>query len=437
VQISVFGLGYVGTVSAVGLARLGHRVVGVDVDQLKVEHIAQGLSPVVEPGVNELLKLARESNRLSATSDATGAVHETDISLVCVGTPSRPNGSPSVDQVIRVAGQIGEALRTKCSYHGVVIRSTSFPGTAERAIQVIARASGKTPNVDFGVAANPEFMREGTSVEDFENPPYTVVGTSDLRLADMLAEMYAGVRAPFHRVTAREAEMLKYACNAFHAAKVTFANEIGAISKRLGIDSHKVMSILVEDTRLNVSPAYLRPGFAFGGSCLPKDLRAINHAARRLDLSVPMLSALLVSNDEQIARLVASVLAEKRKRIGILGLSFKSGTDDLRESPIVRVVETLLGKGCDIAIYDSNVNLSRLIGSNKSYIEREIPHVSLLMRGIIQEVLDHAEVLIIANEGPGFREALKALRADQTVYDLVRITDQPALPGGRYDGVCW
>jgi GDP-mannose 6-dehydrogenase len=285
VQISVFGLGYVGTVSAVGLARLGHRVVGVDVDRLKVEQITQGLSPVVEPGVNELLKLVREINCLSATSDAIAAVHETDVSLVCVGTPSRPNGSPSVDQVIRVAGQIGEALRSKRSYHGVVIRSTSFPGTAERAVQVIARASGKTPDLDFGVAANPEFMREGTSVEDFENPPYTVVGTSDLRLADMLAEMYAGVRAPFHRVAAREAEMLKYACNAFHAAKVTFANEIGAISKRLGIDSHKVMSILVEDTRLNISPAYLRPGFAFGGSCLPKDLRAINHAARTMSRS--------------------------------------------------------------------------------------------------------------------------------------------------------
>jgi GDP-mannose 6-dehydrogenase len=437
VEISVFGLGYVGTVSAVGLARLGHRVVGVDVDQLKVESITQGRSPVVEPVVDALLKLARESNRLSATADATAAVHATDVSLVCVGTPSRPNGSPSVDQVIRVAGQIGEALRSKPSYHGIVIRSTSFPGTAERVVQVIARTSGKTPNVDFGVAANPEFMREGTSVEDFENPPYTVIGTSDPRLAEMLAEMYAGVRAPLHKVAAREAEMLKYACNAFHAAKVTFANEIGAISKRLGIDSHKVMNILVEDTRLNVSPAYLRPGFAFGGSCLPKDLRAINHAARQLDLSVPMLSALLVSNDEQIARVVASILAEKRKRIGVLGLSFKSGTDDLRESPIVRVVETLLGKGCDIAVYDSNVNLSKLIGSNKSYIEREIPHVSLLMRSSIQEVLDHAEILIIANEGPGFREALKALRADQSVYDLVRITDQPELPEGRYDGVCW
>jgi GDP-mannose 6-dehydrogenase len=437
VEISVFGLGYVGTVTAVGLARLGHRVVGVDVDQLKVERIAQGHSPVVEPGVDELLKVARENNRLSATADAAAAVHATDISLVCVGTPSRTNGSPNVDHVIRVAGQIGEALRSKPSYHGIVIRSTSFPGTAERAAQVIARSSGKAPNLDFGVAVNPEFMREGTSVEDFENPPYTVVGTADPRLAEMLAEIYAGVPAPLHRVAVREAEMLKYACNAFHATKVTFANEIGAISKRLGIDSHKVMKILVEDTRLNVSPAYLRPGFAFGGSCLPKDLRAINHAARRLDLSVPMLSALLVSNDEQIARVVASVLAEKRKRIGVLGLSFKSGTDDLRESPIVRVVETLLGKGCEIAVYDSNVSLSRLIGSNKSYIEREIPHVSLLMRGSIQEVLDHAEVLIVANESPGFREALKRLRADQTVYDLVRITDRPEFPAGRYDGVCW
>jgi GDP-mannose 6-dehydrogenase len=437
VEISVFGLGYVGTVSAVGLARLGHRVIGVEIDPFKINQIAQGISPVVEPGVAELLQSVRKANRLSVTTDTAAAVHGSDLSLICVGTPSRPNGSASVEPVMRVAREIGEALRSKRGYHGVVIRSTAIPGTTDLAADAIAQASGKTPGVDFGVAMNPEFMREGTSLEDFENPPYTVVGTSDPRLADMLAKMYADVRAPFHRIGAREAELLKYACNAFHAIKVTFANEIGAIGKQLGIDSHKVMDLLVADTKLNVSSAYLSPAFAFGGSCLPKDLRAIIYEAKRLDLSVPLLSAIAISNDDQIERVIAWVLAEKRKRIGVLGLSFKSGTDDLRESPIVRVVETLLGKGCDLAIYDANVNLARLVGANKSYIEREIPHVSLLMRSSIQEVLDHAEILLIANKGPGFREALDTLRSDQKVYDLVRIMEDPDPSDDRYRGICW
>jgi GDP-mannose 6-dehydrogenase len=437
VDISIFGLGYVGTVSAIGLARLGHRVVGVDIDRHKVCQIAQGISPVVEPGVADLLRLAHEENRLSATSDAAAAVHGSDLSLICVGTPSEPNGSQGNDQLMRVAREIGDALRSKRRYHGIVLRSTAIPGTTERAAEVIARASGKKRGVDFGVAANPEFMREATSIEDFENPSYTVVGTSDPRLAEMLAELYSGLHAPFHRVGAREAELLKYACNAFHAVKVTFANEIGAIGKRLGIDSHKVMDLLVEDTKLNISGAYLRPGFAFGGSCLPKDLRAITYEAKRLDLSVPMLAAVALSNDQQVERVVAWVLAENRKRVGVLGLSFKSGTDDLRESPIVRVVETLLGKGYDLALYDANVHLSRLIGANKSYIEQEIPHVSLLMRSSIQDVLDHADVLLIANKGPGFRAALDRLRPDQKVYDLVRIVEEPDLSDARYQGICW
>ena len=436
-DISVFGLGYVGTVAAVSLARLGHRVVGVDVDQFKVDQVAQGISPVVEPGVADLLQRAREENRLSATTDSAAAVHDTDLTLICVRTPSERNGSQGNDQVVRVAGEIGKALRSKGRYHGIVIRSTVVPGTADRIVDVIARASGMGPDVAFGVASNPEFMREGTSIEDFEKPPYTVVGTSDPRLAGMLAEMYAGLSAPFHHVGTREAELLKYACNAFHAVKVTFANEIGAIGKRLGIDSHKVMDLLIADTKLNISGAYLRPGFAFGGSCLPKDLRAITYEAKRLDLSVPMLSAVAASNDEQVERAVAWILAEKRKKIGVLGLSFKSGTDDLRESPIVRVVETLLGKGYDLAVYDANVNLSRLTGANKCYIEQEIPHVSLLMRSSIQEVLDHADILLIANKGPGFRNALDALRPDQKVYDLVRIVEEPEFSDERYQGICW
>jgi GDP-mannose 6-dehydrogenase len=436
-DISVFGLGYVGTVTAVGLARLGHRVVGVDIDRLKVDQITRGISPVVEPGIADLLHAAHAANRLSATTDGAAAVQGSDISLICVGTPSKPNGSANIEQVMRVVREIGEALRAKATYHGVVIRSTSPPGTTDRAADVIAQTSGKSAGAGFGVAVNPEFMREGTSIADFEDPPYTVVGTGDPKLAEMLAEMYAGARGPFHRVGTREAELLKYACNAFHAVKVTFANEIGAIAKRFGVDSHKVMDLVVADTKLNVSPAYLKPGFAFGGSCLPKDLRAILYEARRLDLLVPMLAAVAPSNHEQIERVIRWVLAEKRKRIGVLGLSFKSGTDDLRESPIVHVVETLLGKGCDLAVYDSNVNLARLIGANKSYIEREIPHVSLLMRSSIQEVLDHADVLLVANDGPDFREALGRLRPDQKVYDLVRIIAEPGAAGAGYHGVGW
>jgi GDP-mannose 6-dehydrogenase len=437
VKISVFGLGYVGTVSAVGLARRGHDVVGVDVDPFKVERIMQGQSPLVEPGLDQLLKQARKQDRLRATTDAAAAAESTEISLICVGTPSRPDGSPSVDQLMRVASEIAGVLRNKPSYHGVVIRSTAIPGTADRAAEVIARVSGKTAGEGFGVASNPEFMREGTSIEDFEHPPFTVVGTSDARLAARLGEMYAGIGAPFHQVAAREAELLKYACNAFHAVKVTFANEIGAISKQLGIDSHKVMGLLAQDTKLNISPAYLKPGFAFGGSCLPKDLRAIVQEASRLDRSGPMLSSVLATNDEQVARVVAWVLAHGRKRVGVLGLSFKSDTDDLRESPIVRVVEALLDKGCDVAVYDANVTPSRLIGANRSYIEREIPNLSSLMRGSIAAVLDHAEIVLVGNKGPGFLEALNKLRPDQKAYDLVRIAAEPDLFDDRYQGIGW
>ena len=437
VNISIFGLGYVGTVSAVCLAKLGHKVIGVDTNPLKVEMINKGLSPIVEPGVDTLLQQAISARRLSATTNLTEAVQQTDISLVCVGTPSSANGSLNLDQVMRVAEQAGQAMRLKTTYHGLVIRSTVLPGTVDKAGAIIARESGKQLGRDFGVADNPEFLREGTSVFDFENPPYTVVGGSDDTIVNMLAEMYRGVNAPFHAVKIREAEILKYACNAFHAVKVTFANEIGAVSKRLGIDSHVVMKMFVEDTKLNISPYYLKPGFAFGGSCLPKDVRAITYEARRLDIAAPLLQSLMSSNEAQMQRVVDWVVQTKRKKIGILGLSFKHDTDDLRESPIVSVVESLFGKGYDLAIYDANVNIARLMGANKSYIEQEIPHISSLMKGSIEEVLNHADVLLIANKGAGFREALAKLKPGQMVYDLVRITDDWNLAHGHYEGVCW
>jgi GDP-mannose 6-dehydrogenase len=437
VNISIFGLGYVGAVSAVCLAKQGHRIIGVDTNPVKVSLINSGVAPIVEPGIDALLQQAVSEGRLSATTNLTEAVQHTDLSLVCVGTPSSPNGSLNLDQVFRVAEQTGQALRLKTAYHGLVIRSTVLPGTVDKAAAIIARESGKQLGRDFGVADNPEFLREGTSVFDFENPPYTVVGGSDETIVSMLAEMYRGINAPFHAVKIREAEILKYACNAFHAVKVTFANEIGAISKKLGIDSHAVMKIFVEDTKLNISPYYLKPGFAFGGSCLPKDVRAITYESRRLDIATPLLQSLVPSNEAQVQRVISWVMQTKRKKIGVLGLSFKQDTDDLRESPIVSVVETLIGKGYDLSIFDANVNLARLMGANKEYIEQGIPHISSLMKGSIDEVLNHAEVILIANKGAGFREVLDTLKPNQLVYDMVRITEDRNIPNGHYEGICW
>jgi GDP-mannose 6-dehydrogenase len=437
VNISIFGLGYVGTVSAVCLAKSGHKVIGVDSNPVKVELINQGTSPIVEPGVDQLLKAMITERRLSATTNLTEAVQQSDLSLVCVGTPSSPNGSLNLEQVMRVAEQVGQALRLKSGYHGFIIRSTVLPGTVDKAGVLIARESGKQLGRDFGVASNPEFLREGTSLFDFENPPFTAVGASDEKLTSMLKEMYTGIEAPFFAVKVREAEILKYACNAFHAVKVTFANEIGAISKKLGIDSHVVMNMFVRDTKLNISPYYLKPGFAFGGSCLPKDVRAITYEAKRLDIAAPLLESLIPSNEAQIQRVINWVIGSKRKRVGILGLSFKNDTDDLRESPIVDVVETLIGKGFDLSIYDANVNVARLIGANKSYIEHEIPHISSLMKQSLQEVIDHAEILLISNKATEFRDVLSMLKPHQVVFDLVRITDESKVTHGTYEGIGW
>jgi GDP-mannose 6-dehydrogenase len=319
----------------------------------------------------------------------------------------------------------------------VVIRSTVIPGTVERIAERIAKISGKTAGTGFGIASNPEFLREGTSIQDFENPAYTVVGTADQRGKDALTELYAGIPAPLHFVRIREAELLKYACNAYHATKVAFANEIGSIAKSLGIDSHAVMNIFCEDTKLNVSAAYLKPGFAFGGSCLPKDVRAITHEARALDVETPLLNALIPSNDYQVERALKWVMARKRKNVGVLGLSFKSDTDDMRESPMVRLVETLVGKGYSVSIFDSNVNLSRVLGANRSYIEQEIPHISSLLKTDISEVIEHAEVLLVGNRGGEFSAALRTVKKSVSVLDLVRIVDNPGVLQAEYEGVAW
>ncbi|HJQ22774.1 MAG TPA: UDP-glucose/GDP-mannose dehydrogenase family protein [Blastocatellia bacterium] len=436
-KLSVFGLGYVGCVSAACFARAGHEVVGVDVNQTKVDIINGGRSPIVEPGIEELIREAVTAGRLRATTDATEAVAASAVSLVCIGTPSHANGSLNLTHIKRACQQIGEALAAQTRFHIVVIRSTMLPGTIEQTvIPTLEVYSGKRAGRDFGVAINPEFLREGTSLTDFNNPPFTLIGADDDDTAGLLARLYAGIDAPLLTVRVKEAEMVKYACNTFHALKVTFANEIGNVCKALGVDSHKVMEVFCRDTKLNLSPYYLKPGFAFGGSCLPKDLRAITYKAKELDVDVPMLSAILASNRRQVERVVEAVLETGRKRVGVLGLSFKSGTDDLRESPMVALIETLIGKGLKLAIYDRDVELARLFGANKEYIEREIPHISSLMCADLNQVIEHAEVVIVGKKEDEFRALAERMSDGRMVIDLVRLFD---VQDNRrnYQGICW
>ncbi|HYG81628.1 MAG TPA: UDP-glucose/GDP-mannose dehydrogenase family protein [Pyrinomonadaceae bacterium] len=436
-KLSVFGLGYVGCVSAACFAKEGHKVTGVDVNQTKVEIINGGRSPIVEAGINELIGEVVGAGRLRATPDSAAAVRDSDISLVCVGTPSQPNGSLDLTYVRRVCEEIGAGLASKRAPHAVVIRSTMLPGTIEGVvIPALESSSGLKAGRDFGVCINPEFLREGTSLKDFYAPPFTLVGADDPTVAETVSGLYAGIDAPLFVTGLRAAEMVKYACNCFHALKVSFANEIGNVCQSLGIDSHEVMDIFCRDTKLNLSPYYLTPGFAFGGSCLPKDLRAITYKAKELDVEVPVLSSILPSNRRQIERAVEMVLRTGRKRVGVLGFSFKAGTDDLRESPMVSLIETLIGKGMQLSIYDRDVSLARLFGANREYIEREIPHISQLMRASVREVLDSADVLVIGNKAAEFREIEGQLREGQIVIDLVRLFGN-RVSDESYRGICW
>jgi GDP-mannose 6-dehydrogenase len=436
-KLSVFGLGYVGCVSAACFARAGHEVVGVDVNTTKVGIINSGRSPIVEPGVGELIAEMVAGGRLRATTDARAAVAQTDLSLVCVGTPSRANGSLDLTYVERVCAEIGAGLEGRRGRHTVVIRSTMLPGTVESLVAPTLEAhSGLRAGRDFGVCINPEFLREGTALKDFYAPPFTLVGADDEEQAAPLRRLYEQLDAPLFVTAVKAAEMVKYACNCFHALKVSFANEIGNVAKELGIDSHEVMRVFCQDTKLNLSPYYLKPGFAFGGSCLPKDLRALTYKAREVDVEVPVLQAALQSNRLQVERGVEMILRTGRKRVGVLGFSFKAGTDDLRESPMVTLIETLIGKGLQLALYDRDVSLARLVGANKEYIEREIPHISQLMRASVGEVLEHAEVIVVGNRAEEFREIEGRLRDDQLVIDLVRLFEG-RVSGGQYEGLCW
>lgn len=422
-KISVFGLGYVGCVSAACLAFQGHEVIGVDVNSRKVGLIAGGQTPVVEERIGELTAKVVGSGALRATSDAERAVAETDVSLVCVGTPSAPNGSLSTTYLERVSEQIGAALAGKSTRHTVVFRSTMLPGTChELLIPILEKASGRTAGIDFGVAVNPEFLREGSSVRDFFDPPKTVIGELDRASGDIVAELYGELPGEVFRVPVEVAEMTKYADNSFHGLKIAFANEVGAVCRALGVDSHQVMDVFLADRKLNISPAYLRPGFAFGGSCLPKDLRGLIYAAHRADVSVPLLSHVLSSNNEHLQRAVELVMATGSRKVGLFGLSFKPGTDDLRESPLVELAERLLGKGYDLRIYDANVSLARLIGANRDYIDGRLPHLGDLLTNSAEEVLAHAEVCVVGCLDPAVLTALEGA-GDRAVIDLVRMPD--------------
>lgn len=436
-KLAVFGLGYVGCVSAACFAKEGHEVIGVDVNPGKVEIIKGGKSPIVETGVGDLIGEMVTAGKLRATTDSGEAVLKSEVSLICVGTPSHPNGSLDLTYIKRVCQEIGAALEQKKGRHVVVIRSTMLPGTIESVVvPTLEVYSGKKAGRDFGVCINPEFLREGTSLKDFYAPPFTLIGADDEDVAMSVRRLYAGVDAPLHIVGIKAAEMIKYTCNCFHALKVCFANEVGNVCKGLGIDSHQVMEIFCRDTKLNLSPYYLKPGFAFGGSCLPKDLRALGYKAKELDVDTPLLSAILPSNRRQIERAIEMVLATGKKRIGVLGFSFKAGTDDLRESPLVALIEALIGKGLQLALYDRDVSLARLFGANKEYIEREIPHIAQLMRGSVIEVLESADVIVIGNKAEEFREVESQMRGGQIVIDLVRLFEN-RMSDESYQGICW
>lgn len=436
-KISIFGLGYVGAVSAGCLAKDGYQVTGVDPYKPKVDLINSGQTPVIEKDIGEIISEVVETGRLRAVTDVQEAVDNTDMSMICVGTPSQLNGSLDLRYVRKVCEEIGAAIRSKDGYHVVVARSTMLPGSMRNiVIPVLEEFSGKKAGVDFGVCNNPEFLREGTAVYDFYNPPKTVIGETDNRSGDILAHIYRNMDAPLIRTDVATAEMVKYSDNVWHALKVAFTNEIGNICKAVGIDGHKVMDIFCQDTKLNLSSYYMKPGFAFGGSCLPKDVRALCYKARSMDLDVPVLNAIMPSNERQIEKGLKMIMDKGHKKVGILGFSFKAGTDDLRESPIVEVIERLLGKGFDVRLYDKNVNISSLVGANRDFIMNQIPHISRLMEDSIEKVLAHADTVVIGNGAKEFHGIPERLRSNQVLVDLVRISNRLS-EEGVYDGICW
>ncbi len=436
-SVSVFGLGYVGSVTAACLAHVGAKVTGVDIDSHKVELLSAGRSPIVEKRMDELADGGHRNGNLRATTDVGLAVRESEISFICVATPSQRNGKLDLSSIERVSVEIGQELRHKKAFHTVVVRSTVLPGTAESlVIPTLEKASGKCHGVHFAVCMNPEFMREGTAVDDFFHPPFTILGRSEAAHAEPLRQLYSFISAPLFEASLREAEMVKYVCNSFHALKVSFANEIGTFCQRLGVDPSKVIEIFTADTKLNISPAYLSPGFAFGGSCLPKDVRALNYRAKELDLDLPLLRSVLPSNSEHIERAAQAVLQTDKRRVGLLGLSFKAGTDDLRESPSVQLVKRLLGEGLEIKIWDDKVALGRLVGSNRRFIEETIPHIGSLLCEDMVQVIESADVILLGTKAVSPESIAHQLRPEQVVIDLVRMkVPQPVAVATKATGV--
>ncbi|WP_339897214.1 UDP-glucose/GDP-mannose dehydrogenase family protein [uncultured Gilvimarinus sp.] len=435
-KISILGLGYVGAVCAACLSKRGHQVVGGDVSQLKVDLINRGKSPIVEPGLDELIAEGVARGLISATTDTEMAVQSTDLTMICVGTPSKRNGDLDLTYVQAVCRDVGEAIKGKTTRHTVVVRSTVLPGTLTTVvIPALEEASGLKAGKDFGVAMNPEFLRESTAIADYDHPPMTVIGELDEASGDPLAEIYAELSAPIIRKPIAVAEMIKYTCNVWHATKVAFANEIGNISKAVGIDGREVMDVICQDTTLNISRYYMRPGFAFGGSCLPKDVRALNYRARQLDLDQPLLSSLMSSNAQQIHYAYERIAGYGKRKISILGLSFKSGTDDLRESPLVELAERLIGKGYELKIFDENVKYASIHGSNREYIEARIPHLSSLLEDCRDSVIAHGDVVILGNGEPSFSDLIDNPVAGKQVFDLVGFMKHGTRES--QEGVCW
>lgn len=436
-KLSIYGLGYVGVVTAACLAKEGHEVVGVDINPDKVELLMARKSPIVEDGIAEIIAETVDNGMLTATTDAESAFNSTDVSMICVGTPSRDNGDVDLRFVLRVAEQLGDMLRVKLGGHTFVIRSTIPPGTTEdRIIPVLEQRSGKKVCKEFGVCFNPEFLREGASVRDFYKPPFTVVGTDSEEAADLLRSIYSFLDVPFEKTPIRVAEVVKYVCNVWHALKICFGNEVGAFARRLGMDGHEVMRLFLSDTKQNVSSMYLKPGFAYGGSCLPKDVRGFLYQARVMDYFPPLISSIPESNERQLDDGYRIITALNKRKVGFLGLAFKAGTDDLRESPLVVLAERLIGRGYELRIYDKYVNAARLCGSNKEYVDREIPHIERLLAEDASEVVRGSEVIVLGNYDAEYRDALMNCE-EKEIVDLVRVDDLFKRRAGNYHGICW
>jgi len=435
-RISIFGLGYVGAVCAGCLSARGHEVIGVDVSATKIDLINQGKSPIVEPGLGELLAQGIEKGLLRGTTDFAEAIRDSELSMVCVGTPSEKNGDLGLGYIESVCREIGYVLREKNSWHTVVIRSTVLPGTVNNVvIPILEDCSGKKAGVDFGVAVNPEFLRESTAIKDYDFPPMTVIGESDAKAGDILEELYRELDAPIVRKDIAVAEMIKYTCNVWHATKVTFANEIGNIAKAAGVDGREVMEVVCMDNKLNLSKYYMRPGFAFGGSCLPKDVRALSYRASQWDIESPLIGSLMRSNAAQVQKAFDLIAQHGSRKVALLGLAFKAGTDDLRESPLVELAEMLIGKGFELSIFDSNVEYARVLGANKDYIESKIPHVSSLLKSDLDAVVQGADIVVLGNGDSRFRTYAEQVPAGKQVIDLVGFMSGKTAAGA--EGICW